>query len=113
MDLPYRHVPKEFNRNTFWYEISGDHWYDTNNSKGTIIRNPCIQVAQRLLACGLFARDDSLNVSHLSELYFLYSILQGNQLDPGSSLVNQLHSAATSSAQKIVIRGLLPPLLGM
>jgi len=35
-DLPYRHVPKEFNPHAFWHEIFGDHWYDTRNSKGTI-----------------------------------------------------------------------------
>jgi len=26
------------------------------------IRNPCIRVAQRILTCSLFDRDDSLNV---------------------------------------------------
>jgi len=46
MDLPYQHVPKEFNSNAFWHQLSGVHHYDTSNSKGTIIRNPCIRVAQ-------------------------------------------------------------------
>ena len=62
MDLPYFHVPKEFNPNVFWHELSRDHRYDTNNFKGTIIQNPCILVAQRLLACGLFTREDSINM---------------------------------------------------
>jgi len=39
-------------------------------------------------------------------------MLQGDRLDPDSSLVNQLHTATTSSAQRIVIGGLIIPLLG-
>ena len=42
MELPYRHVPKDFNPNAFWNQISGEYQYDTGNSKGTIIRNPYI-----------------------------------------------------------------------
>ena len=88
IDLPYRHVPKEFNPNAFWNEIFGDYWYDISYSKDTIIRNPYIRVAQRLLACGLFAREDSLNMPHLSQLYFLYSMFQGGRLYPGPFFVN-------------------------
>jgi len=36
-------------------------------------------------------------------------MLQGKRLDAGSSLVNQLHNAATSSAQRIVIGSLITP----
>jgi len=39
MDLPYRHVPKDFNPNAFWHELSMDHRYDISNSKGAVIRN--------------------------------------------------------------------------
>ena len=88
MNLPYLHVPKEFNPNAFWYELFGDHQYDTSNSKGTVIRNPCIRVTQWLLACGFFAKEDSLNVSSLSELYVLYNMLKGDHIDPGSFFVN-------------------------
>ena len=70
-------------------------------------------MAQRLLACGLFAREDSLNVPCLLELYFSYSMLQGDRLDPGSFLVSQLHSATTSSTERIVIGVSLPLLLGL
>ena len=63
-----------------------------------------------MLACGLFPREDNLNVPYLSELYFLYNILQGDRLDPGSSFVNQLHNTATSSAHRIVIGGLITPI---
>ena len=56
MNLPYRHVPKEFNLNAFWHEIFWGYRYDTSNPKCIVIRNPCILLAQRLLACGLFAR---------------------------------------------------------
>jgi len=69
-------------------------------------------VARRLLPCGLFARKHNLNVPCLSELYFLYSMLEGNRIDPGPFLVNQLYSAAISSAHTIVIKGLITPLLG-
>ena len=44
-------------------------------------------------ACGLFARR-----TRLFELHFLYNMLQGDRLNPCSSLVNQLPSPATSSA---------------
>jgi len=67
-------------------------------------------VAQRLLAYDLFAREDSLNVSHLSKLYFLYSMLRGDRRNPSSFLISQLHGAATSSAQRIVIRDLITPI---
>ena len=45
MDLPYRHLPKDFNLNVFWNEISRDYRYDMSNSKGTVIRNSYIRVA--------------------------------------------------------------------
>jgi len=54
-------------------------------------------VAQHILTCSLFARDDSLNVLRLSELYFLSYMLDGDQLDLGSVLARQLHSAAVST----------------
>jgi len=88
MNLPYRHVPKEFNLNAFWYELSRDDRYDTSNSKGIIIRNRWVHMAQQLLAYGLIAREDSLKVPHLFELYVLYSMLKGDRIDPGSNLVN-------------------------
>jgi len=68
MDLIYQHVPKEFNSNEFWYDLLGDHRYDTSNFKGKVIGSSYIHVAQWLLACGLFAGDDSVNVTCLSEL---------------------------------------------
>ena len=37
-------------------------------------------------------------------------MLQGDWLDPSSFLANQLHSAATSSAQRIVNGGLITPI---
>jgi len=37
-------------------------------------------------------------------------MLQGNRIDLGSFLVNQLNSAATSSAHRIVIGGLITPI---
>ena len=78
MDLPYRYAPKEFDLNAFSHELSGDYQCDTSNSKGTAIRNPSICVAQCLLACVLFAQEESINVPRLSELYFLYSMLEGD-----------------------------------
>jgi len=71
------------------------------------IMNPCIRVAQRILACSLFARNDSLNVPRLSKLYFLPCMLDGVQLDPGSFLARQLHSAAINTKGKIVIGGII------
>jgi len=84
MDLSNRQVPYEFNPNAFWSELSGSVRYSTSSSKCTHIRNPCIRVAQRILACSLFAQDDSMNVPRLSKLYFLSCMLDDVQLDPGS-----------------------------
>ena len=78
LNLPYCHIPKEFNSNSFWDELSRDYQYDTSNSKSTVIQNPRIRVAQWLLAYGLFAREDGINVPRLFELYFLYSMLEGD-----------------------------------
>jgi len=71
MDMPHHCIPKDFNPNACLNEISGGYRYDTSNSKGIIIKNPFIWVAQELLTCGLFAREDNLNMSLLSKLYFL------------------------------------------
>ena len=94
-------MPREFNPNAFWYTLTGNYQYDVSRSKGTIIRVP-----QRVLTSGLFAREDNLNVPHLSELYFLHSTLEGTRIDPRSFCTNQLLSAVTSSAKRIVIGGL-------
>jgi len=107
MDLPNRQVPREFNSNAFWSELSGSVRYSTSSSKCTHIRKPSIRVAQRILACSLFARDDSLNVLRLSELYFLSSMLDGVQLDPGSFLARRLHSAAVNAKGVILIGGIM------
>jgi len=84
MDLLNWRVPREFIPNPFWGELSGSVRYNTSSSKCTHIRNPCIRVAQRIQAYCFFARDDSLNVSRLSELYFLSCMLSSVQLGPGS-----------------------------
>jgi len=110
LDLDRHHGPREFNPNTFWYTITGNYQYDDSYSKGTITRNSCIQVGQCVLACGLFAREDGLTIPHLSELYFLYSILQGTLMDHGSFFSNQLLIAATSSTKRMVSRGLMTPI---
>ena len=59
------------------------------------------------MACSLFTQDDILNVPRLSELYFWSCILDGVQLDPGSFLARQLHSAAVSTKGRIVIGGIV------
>jgi len=56
-----------------------------------------MRVAHHILACSLFARDDSLNVPRLSELYFLSCMPDAVPLDPSSFLARQLHSAAVST----------------
>jgi len=75
--------------------------------KCTHIRNPCIRVAQHILACSLFVRDDSLNVPRLPQLYFLSCMLDVIQLDPGSFLTRQLHSATVSTKGRIFISGII------
>jgi len=45
MDLSHCQVPREFNPNTFWGELSGSVRYSTSSSKCTHITNPCIGVA--------------------------------------------------------------------
>jgi len=107
MDLSHRQIPCEFNSNTFWGELLGSVRYSISSSKCTHIRNSCIRAAQRILACTLFARHDSLNVLRLSELYFLSYMLDGDQLDPGSFLARQFHSAAFSTKGRIVIGGII------
>jgi len=57
--------------------------------------NSCVCVAQRLLACDLFARKDSMNVLHQFELYFLLCILNSQCSNPRSFLVSVLYSVAT------------------
>ena len=71
MDLLNCQVPREFNANAFWGELSGNVRYGTSSSKYTHIRNPDIRVVQCILACCLFAGDNSLNVPRLCKLYFL------------------------------------------
>ena len=86
MNLSHRQVSREFNPNAFWGELSGSIRCNTSSSKCKHMTNPCIRVAQHILACSLFAWDDSLNVPRLSKLYFLSCMLDGVQLDPGSFL---------------------------
>jgi len=71
MDLSNHQIPREFNLNAFWGELSRGVRYNASSLKCTHIRNSYIIVAQRILACCLFARADSLNVPRLSELCFL------------------------------------------
>jgi len=99
INLWNQQVPRKFNPNAFLGELSRSVRYSTSSSKCTHIRNPCIRVAQHILTCFFFARDDSLNVSKLS--------LEGAQLDPDSLLGMQLYSAATSTTGRIVIGGIM------
>jgi len=107
LDVTLRKVPRQFNPNAFWFEIAGNYNYNTSSCKCTQIRNPCIRVAQRLMSSGIFARDDSVNVPRLSELYFLSCMFHGERLDPGSFLAHQLYSAATGTKGRIVVGGII------
>jgi len=106
MDLLNRQVPHEFNLYAFWGESSGSVRGSSSSSKCTHIRNPCIRIAQCILACWFFAWDDSLNVLRLSELYFLSYMLDGVQIDPGSFFARQLCSPVVSTKGRIVIGGI-------
>jgi len=44
-DLPNHQVPRKFNSNAFWGELSGSVRYITTSSKCSHIRNPYIRVA--------------------------------------------------------------------
>ena len=92
LDLDRHDVPGAFNPNAFWYIIAENYYHYASHTKGTIIQNPCIRVAQRVFPCGLFAREDSLNVPCLSEPYFLHSLLEVTSIEPGSFFANQLLS---------------------
>ena len=50
-------------------------------------------------------------MTHISELYFLRSMLEGTRIDPSSFCANQLLSAATNFAKRIVIRDLITPIV--
>jgi len=106
MDLPNRQVSNEFNPNAFWGLLSRGVRYRASSSKCTHIRNPCIHVAQRILACCFFATNDGMNVPRLSELYFFSCLLDDVQLDSRSFLARQLYSAAISTKGKVVIGGI-------
>ena len=71
------------------------------------MRNPCIRVAQCILACCFFARDDSLNFPRLSELYYLPCMLDGVQLEPSLFLARLLYNAAVSNSDRTVISGIV------
>ena len=96
--------PANLTPNAFWGEFLGSIRYSTSSSKYTYIRNLCVRVPQRIFSCSLFARDDNLNVPRFSELYFLSYVLDGVQLEPGSFLARQLHSAVSTKG-RIVIGG--------
>jgi len=63
-----------------------------------------------MLSCGVFAKNDSLNVPRLSELHILSSMINGIRIDPG--LATQLYSATASAGGRIVI-GDITPLFGV
>jgi len=59
------------------------------------------------MALGFFARDDSVNVPRLSEMYFLSYMLEGDRIDLGSFLARQLYSVTTSTKGWIIIGGMI------
>ena len=63
-----------------------------------------------MLACGIFARVDGLNVSRLFELYFLSCMMNDDRIDPESFLAMQFDSATISIVDMIVIRGIITPI---
>ena len=81
--------------------------YTTSSYKYTHIRNPFIRVVQHIMALGIFARYDSVNVSQLSEMYFLSCMLEDERINPGSFLAHQLYSAATNTKSRIVIGSII------
>jgi len=64
-------------------------------------------VAQHILACCFFARDDSLNVPRLSKLYLLSCMLDGVQINLVVFLAQQLYCAVVSTKGRIVIGGVI------
>ena len=108
MDITHCHVPKKFNPNTFWNLITGNYQYGTGTLKEQLLKIPISEWPNVYLH--VVAREDSLNVPHLSKLCFLYNMSEGNCIGPGSFFINQLHSVATSFANKIVIGALITPI---
>ena len=110
LHVSIRKVPRQFNPNAFWQEI-GRTTTIIPLHVCTHIRNPCIQVAQHIIALDIFARDESVNLPRLFEMYFLSCVLQGDRIDPRSHLERQLYSATTSTKKRIVIRGIITSII--
>ena len=66
LDVTLRTVPRQFNPSAFWLETAGNYNYNTSSCKCTQIKKPCIQIAQHIMASGIFVRNDSVNVPQLS-----------------------------------------------
>ena len=66
-----------------------------------------------MLSCGVFAKDDSLNVPRSFTLYLLSCMINGEWIDPGSFLAWHLYSVASSIVCRIVIGVSSPPFIGI
>lgn len=110
--LRFRTIPSNWNPNELWATITGSPEYTPGTSKGTHIRNPNIRYAQRVLACGFFGRDDSINVPRKAELWVLSDMLDGNRnIDIGAFLANHFRKVGTTNLRsRIAIGGLITPI---
>ncbi|XP_042405116.1 uncharacterized protein LOC121995443 [Zingiber officinale] len=95
------------NETTGVFKVNGTTAQVTEENTAVQISNTPVLVAVRFMANTIFGRGDSVGVARLSELQFLWAMINDVKIDSGAHLVRHFVKIGNSSTGVIVIGGLL------
>ncbi|XP_042388061.1 uncharacterized protein LOC121980164 [Zingiber officinale] len=95
------------NETTGVFKVNGATAQVTEENTAVQISNTPVLVAVRFMANTIFGRGDSVGVARLSELQFLWAMINDVKIDSGAHLVRHFVKIGNSSTGVIVIGGLL------
>ena len=105
---PRSNQSRKFRAVAFWRQLTSRFDYVPTRSKATSLVNPGFRISHRLLASTIFARGESLGVVAARELYFLWSMTEGDaRINPGSWLIDHLEFVSSRPRGAITIGGMI------
>ena len=99
--------PSEFSPTLAWRQLTDQYEYNPRVSKASHIRIHALRYLHRVMSLSIFGRGESTGVVSRVELFFLWAMTNGVQVNTGAWFLKHLLHVAKSPTGKICVGGLL------
>lgn len=103
----HRMIPKNFNLDDVWRELTHTPLYKPSCSKSTHLRNPALRYLHRFMAHSIFGRGDSTGVVNRNELFMMWAMMTKTAVNTGFWICTHFSHVARSTSGKICVGGLI------